>query len=234
METHSQNYKIRLGIFVLGGLALFAIGTFIIGKQKNLFNPVFSLYTTFYNVSGLQVGCNIRFSGTNVGTVDNVMIINDSTVKVEMLIRKEVKIFIKNDCRVAISTEGLMGDKLLLITQGSSNAPLAKDGQFLASIEPVEIDDLIASLSLTAAYVEVITENLAEVMLDINGGKGTISRLIKDSTFANDFNQTLVNLKRSSKGLDENMQAAKHNFLLRGYYKNKNKKALQKGKEAKK
>lgn len=221
METHSQNYKIRLGLFIIGGLALFTIGTFIIGKQKNLFNPVYRLHTTFYNVSGLQVGCIIRFSGTNVGTVDNVVIINDSTVKVEMLIRNEVKKFIKNDCQVAISTEGLMGSKMLVITQGSTDAPLAKSGQYLSSIEPVEIDDLIASLSLTASYVEVISLNLAEIMYNINEGKGTIGQLIKDSTFADDFNQTLMNLKSSSKSLDENMEAAKHNILLRGYFKDK-------------
>ena len=53
METHTQKFKIRLGLFIAGGLALFVIAIFIIGKQKNLFNPVFKLTTTFYNVSGL-------------------------------------------------------------------------------------------------------------------------------------------------------------------------------------
>ena len=91
METHTQKFKIRLGLFIAGGLALFVIAIFIIGKQKNLFNPVFKLTTTFYNVSGLQVGNNIRFSGINVGTVDNIDIINDSTVRVDMLIKKEVQ-----------------------------------------------------------------------------------------------------------------------------------------------
>src|SRR5450759_3431233 len=89
MDTYSQNFKIRLGLFVAGGLTLFVLAIFIIGKQKNLFNPVFRLNTTFYNISGLQVGNNIRFSGIDVGTVDDINILNDSTVKVVMLIRKE-------------------------------------------------------------------------------------------------------------------------------------------------
>jgi phospholipid/cholesterol/gamma-HCH transport system substrate-binding protein len=88
MDTHSQKFKIRLGLFVAGGIALFVLAVFIIGKQKNLFNPVYKLTTTYHNVSGLQVGNNIRFSGINVGTVDNINIINDSTVEVEMLIKK--------------------------------------------------------------------------------------------------------------------------------------------------
>jgi phospholipid/cholesterol/gamma-HCH transport system substrate-binding protein len=90
METHSDKFKIRLGLFVTGGLVLFVLAIFIIGKQKNMFNPVYKLSSTFYNVSGLQVGNNIRFSGINVGTVDNITIISDSTVRVDMLIKTEV------------------------------------------------------------------------------------------------------------------------------------------------
>ena len=77
MDTHSQKFKIRLGLFIIGGLVIFVFAIFLIGKQKNLFNPVFKLTTTFNNISGLQVGNNIRFSGINVGTVDNINIIND-------------------------------------------------------------------------------------------------------------------------------------------------------------
>ena len=111
METHSQKFKLRLGLFITGGLAIFFLAIFIIGKQKNLFNPVIKLTANFYNVSGLQVGNNIRFSGINVGTVDNIRIINDSTVKVDLWIRSDVRQFIKSDCEVAIGSEGLIGDQ---------------------------------------------------------------------------------------------------------------------------
>ncbi len=221
MENHSQKFKIRLGFFVAGGLAIFVLAIFIIGRQKNLFNPVFKLTTTFYNVSGLQVGNNIRFSGINVGTVDNIVIINDSTVRVDMLIRKEVHKFIKSDCQVAIGSEGIIGDRLLVISQGSTDAPLAKEGQKLLSTEPVETDAIMASLEVTAANAEVISEQLADIMSNINGGEGTLGRLIQDTTIANNLDQTIQNLKTSSKGLDENMKAVKHNIFLKGYFKKK-------------
>jgi phospholipid/cholesterol/gamma-HCH transport system substrate-binding protein len=223
MDTYTQKFKVRLGLFVAVGLAIFVIAIFIIGKQKNLFNPVFKLTSTFYNVSGLQVGNNIRFSGINVGTVDNLNIINDSTVKVVMLIRKEVQQFIKTDCQVAIGSEGLIGSKLLIISQGSSDAPLVKEGQQLDSTEPVEMDAIMASLKITS-------DNLAEIMIKINGGTGALGRLISDSTFAGNLNQTVVNLRNSSKGLNENMNAAKENFLLKGYF-NRKAKAAQKKKD---
>lgn len=231
MDTYTNKFKIRLGLFVAGGLTLFVLAIFVIGKQKNLFNPVFKLTSTFYNVSGLQVGNNIRFSGINVGTVDNISIINDSTVRVDMLIKKDVKQFIKSDCGVAIGSEGLIGDRLLVITQGSSDAALAKEGQQLASAEPVETDAIMASLQITAGNAEIISQQLAEIMLKINSGNGTLGRLIQDSTIAENFNQTMVNLKKSTKGLNENMEAAKHNFLLKGYF-NKKAKATEKTKKA--
>ncbi|MFA6582350.1 MAG: MlaD family protein, partial [Paludibacter sp.] len=124
MENHTQNFKIRLGLFVAAGLGLFVLAIFIIGKQKNLFNPVFKLTTTFSNVSGLQVGNNVRFSGINVGTVDNIVLINDTAVRVDLMIKKDVWQFIKSDCKVTIGSEGIIGDKLLILTQGSSEAPL--------------------------------------------------------------------------------------------------------------
>jgi len=232
MDAHTQKFKVRLGLFVTGGLALFVITVFIIGKQKNLFNPVFNLTTTFYNVSGLQVGNNIRFSGINVGTVDNISIINDSTVKVNMVIRKNVKQFIKSDCEVAIGSEGIIGDRLLIITQGSTNAPEVKDGQHLSSIEPVETDAIMASLKVTASNTEIITQQLAEIMLKINNGNGTLGRLLQDSTMAENFNMTMMNLKNSSRGLNENMEAVKSNILLKGYFNKRTKAAEKKKKDA--
>jgi len=230
MNTHTEKFKIRLGLFVAGGLALFVLAIFIIGKQKNLFNPVFKLTTTFYNVSGLQVGNIILFSGINVGTVDNIVIINDSTVKVDMLIKKDVQKFIKSDCEAGIGSSGIIGDRVLIVTQGSNDAAVVKDGQKIISNEPVETDAIITSLKVTADNAEIISDQLAEIMVKLNSGNGTLGRLIQDSTIAENINQTIVNLKKSSKGLDENMEAAKHNFLLRGFFKKKAKAAEEKKK----
>ena len=230
MDTHTQKFKVRLGLFIAGGIILFLGTIFIIGRQNNLFNPVFRLTTAFHSISGLQVGNNVRFSGINVGTVDNINIINDSTVQVDMLIRKQVQKFIKEDCEAAIGSEGIIGDRLLIISQGTNGAPVIKDGQELASIEPVETDAIMASLKISAGNAEIITEQLAYIMLKINGGKGTLGRLIQDSSIANNLSQTMTNLNKSSKGLNENMEAAKHNFLLKGYF-NKKEKAAEKAKQ---
>jgi phospholipid/cholesterol/gamma-HCH transport system substrate-binding protein len=222
METHTK-FASRLGIFVLVGLALLVAGIFYIGKQKHLFNPVFSINTTFKNISGLEIGNNVRFSGINVGTVENIRIIDDSTVKVYLIIDKDVQQFIKSDSYIKITSDGLIGDKIANITQGTPKGRQVMEGQHLPSIEPLETDAIMANLSATGENATIISGELAEILHKVNTGNGTIGRLLHDSTIAENINQTIRNLKRSSKGLDENMEAAKHNILLRGFFKKKDK-----------
>lgn len=232
MKNHTSQFKIRLGLFILVGIGLFVLGIFIIGKQKNLFNPVFKLTANFRNVSGLQVGNNIRFSGISIGTVDNVAIINDSTVRVEMLIKKEVQKFIKTDTKASVGSEGIIGDKIVVLSQGNSSNKIVKEGQMIASTEPIETDAILKSVKVTAENAAIATAEIATLVKKINNGEGTLGRLIQDKTMADNIDKTIVNLKKSSKGLNENMEAAKSNFLLRGYFKKKEKNEAKAKEEA--
>lgn len=234
MEAKTQNFKVRLGIFIAVGLVLFVLAIFIIGKQKNLFDPVIKLTTRFHNVGGLQVGSTVRFSGINIGTVDNIRIVNDSTVKVDLLIKKDVQRFIRADSEAGIGSEGIIGDKILVLSQGSPTAKIAVDGQSIPSSEPVETDAIMASLQVTADNAAVATGEITEILQKVNSGKGTLGKLIQDPTMANNIDKTILNLRKSTKGLDENMEAAKDNFLLRGYFKKKQKAAEKAKKEAEK
>lgn len=221
MNVHTEKFKLRLGLFVLGGLLLFVAAIFVIGKQNYLFDPVIKVSTKFYNVSGLQVGNNVRFSGINVGTVDEIRVINDSTVQVDMLIQQSMQQFIKVDSKVSIGSDGLIGDRILLITQGGAGSKTIKDGQFISSFEPIETDDILEGLQISVLNAEIITHELAEILIKINNGEGTLGRLIQDTTMADNISKTIENLKSSSKGLDENMDAVKDNVLLRGHFRRK-------------
>jgi len=234
MEAKTQNFKVRLGLFIAVGLALFVLAIFIIGKQKNLFDPVIKITTRFQNVGGLQVGSTVRFSGINVGTVDNIRIVNDSTVKVDFVIKKDVQRFIRADSQAGIGSEGLIGDKILVLSQGSPTANIVKNGQSIPSSEPIETDAIMASLQITADNAAVATGEITEILQKVNSGQGTLGKLIQDPTMANNIDKTILNLRKSTKGLDENMEAAKDNFLLRGYFKKKEKAAAKAKKEAEK
>lgn len=226
----TTRFKTRLGMFVATGLALFIAAIFYIGRQKHLFNPVFTIHSLFKDINGLEIGNNVRFSGINVGTVDNIEIINDTTVRVSVIVDKDIQKFIKTDCRIAIGSEGLIGDKIINITQGKA-AEMVKEGQYLLSNPPLQTDAILASLKVTAGNAEVISDELAQILYKVNSGKGTFGMLINDSNMATNISTTINNLKRSTKGLDENMEAAKHNILLRGYFKKKKDDAKDKANE---
>ncbi len=227
----STDYIWKLGMFISVGLILLTIGIYIIGSQKNLFNPVFRMKTIFTDVSGLKVGNNVRFSGINVGTIDNITITSDTTVQVEFIVQKEVQKFVRKDSRAGIGSEGLMGDKVLIITPGSNNSLQADENDFIFSDKPTDMEEIMASVKISADNIEIITDQLARITYNINNGKGAIARLIKDDKFANQLNQTMSNLQEGSKSMTENMEAAKSNILLRGYFKKKKKEQEKKEKE---
>src|SRR3954467_4095051 len=117
MRTTSSQ-KIKIGLFAFAGLLILVLAVFFIGNQKGLFNSTFNVYGRFKNVSGLQVGNNVRFAGINVGVVQSINIVTDSSVRVYLTLNKSVKKFIKKDSKLSIGSDGLMGDKLVVIAPG--------------------------------------------------------------------------------------------------------------------
>jgi phospholipid/cholesterol/gamma-HCH transport system substrate-binding protein len=232
----SSSYRIKLGIFVSIGLALFIFAIFWIGRQKHLFNQTFSLSAVFTSVSGLQVGNNVRFSGINIGTVENVEIRNDTSIRVQMVVDQSVQKFIKKDSYAVIGSEGLMGDRIISLSQGTPLSESVKNNDMVRSLDPVETDEIIANLKVTTDNAAVITDQLAEIMIKINSGRGTLGRLIEDTTIAESFERTIANLKEGTKGFSDNMEAAQSNFLLKGFFKRKQKEQerLQKEKQEQK
>src|SRR5450432_4223096 len=228
----SGGLKWKLGLFIVVGLVFLVLGLFFIGKQKNLFVSVFQLKAVFSNVSGLKTGNNVRFGGIVVGTVEGIQLVTDTSVLVNMSIKTEVRKFIKQDASASIGSDGLVGDRVVLISPGTMNKEPVKDNEILISHAPVETEQILAGLKTSADNAALITQQLAEVAYKVNHGHGIIARLLGDSSMGNNLNATMVNLKKGSAGLNENMEAAKHNFLLRGYFKKKKKEEDKKKKEA--
>lgn len=230
MKKNVEN-KIKLGVFVFIGIALFIIGIYFIGDRQQLFSSTFRIKAMFKDVNGLKIGNNVQFSGINVGTIENIEIITDSSVRVDVTIEENTRKFIKKNSMAIIGSEGLMGNKIMTITSGTNDQKTIEDNDFIKTIIPVSIDDILIKIKVTADNAAIISDQLAEVLLKVNSGNGTIGRLLQDTTIAENINETIINLKRSTKGLDENMEAAKHNILLKGYFKDKEREAEKKKKE---
>ena len=228
-----SGYTWKLGMFVAIGLLLFIMAIYFIGKQKNLFGSTFHISSRFKTVSGLEVGNNVRFSGINIGTVEEIRLINDSSVVVLMVIKDDVRKFIKTDARASIGSDGLMGDKVLTISPGIKSQKIIENNGAIASIDGIEMQDIMKSVKKSVDNVGVISDELATFSHSMNNGNGALARLVRDDKMANSVSNTLSNLESGTKGFSDNMEAAKNNFLLRGYFRKKEKEKEKRKEEAK-
>jgi phospholipid/cholesterol/gamma-HCH transport system substrate-binding protein len=240
--------KIKLGGFTLLGILILIGGIFSIGSKKNMFSRNFLIFGMFKNISGLQVGNVVRFAGINIGSVTSINIENDTTIRIGMRLKEKVHPFLKKDAMASIGTDGLMGDKLVNISPGfgKENRLLEHRG-YIRTVNPVEFDKIINRISNVADNAEMITSSLANISKQINSGKGSIGRLIYSDSLergiegtvksahetiksahatlntvheaAKSAHETIDKAQVGVESFNQNMEAMKHNILLKGYYK---------------
>jgi phospholipid/cholesterol/gamma-HCH transport system substrate-binding protein len=197
MEKNSTN-KIKLGIFISLGMLILILGVYFIGERQQMFRSTFRLNGVFKNVSGLQIGNNVRLLGVNVGTIDNITIISDTLVNVEIMIDEDARQFIKKDAIASIGSEGLMGNKALIINPGTGRKKRIENGGLIATSMPIDIDSILSKVKTTIDYTAEITGDLASMTKNIESGKGTIGKLIMDQEWRQKFESTFTNLENGS------------------------------------
>jgi phospholipid/cholesterol/gamma-HCH transport system substrate-binding protein len=215
--------KIKLGIFVFLSVLAFILGIYFVGERQQLFNSTFQVSGIFKDINGLQVGNNVRFSGINVGIIENIEQITDSTVRVDMLINEDSRKFIKTNAKAIVGSDGLMGNKIMVILPGAPGKSALKNNDTLETAQPIGLDDILFKIKRTSDNAADITDDLSAIIGDIRDGKGTIGKLFQDTTFAQTVDDALVNIKQGAGGFKKNMDAASHNILLKGFFKKKTK-----------
>jgi phospholipid/cholesterol/gamma-HCH transport system substrate-binding protein len=211
MKKNTSN-KIKLGIFTSLGILVLILAIYFIGERQQLFRSTFHLTGVFKDVAGLQAGSNVRFSGVNVGTVDNIQIVSDTSVKVEILVDESTRKFIKKDALASIGSEGLMGNKILIIIPGTGGKKEIENNDMVETVQPIDMDDVMSSLKKTIDNASNITTNLSSITSNIQSGKGTIGRLLMDHSLAQNFESSIVNLKQGLFGLKNLMDDTKISF----------------------
>ena len=206
----------RLGLFIVAGLAVLVTGVFLIGSRESLFQATYHLKAEFQNVAGLADGADVRVGGLHQGSVKRIQLPNrpDGKVTVTMDLDKATHDVLKK-------SEGLIGDKYVEISFGSDGGAQLKDGDTIASEPPVDMsnlvkkaDGLLDTAKTAVTDLDGTASNLKSISAKINDGKGTVGALINDKTI----------YQKASAGataLNEDMEALKHNFLLRGFFKNR-------------
>ena len=201
--SKEQGYIVRLGMFVTIAAILLTTGVYLIGVNQNLFGSSVRISSVFSNVSGLQAGNNVRFGGVNVGTVEDIVIVNDSTLRVKMKIGEEVATHIKKDAIASIGSDGLVGNMVVNINFGKGNMPTIEDGDILPSYSRLETADLLNTLGKTNENIAIFSNDLIRITEKIDKGKGTIAMLLNDSMMASDLRHSIKNIQLTTAYLNK-------------------------------
>jgi phospholipid/cholesterol/gamma-HCH transport system substrate-binding protein len=227
----------RLGAFIVVTLAMLVAGIFIIGSKQYLFSSTYKLKAQFDNVVGLDSGADVRVGGVHSGTVSSIVLPHKPGEKVLVImdLGKSTHEIIKQDSVATIETEGLLGNQYLAISFGSAGKADVRDGDTIASEAPLQMSDLLEKTSgiLDSSQQAIqnatrATANIDSISAKINTGQGTVGALVNDKQLYSNLEQTTTTLNNTMlqaqagvTDFQENMEALKHNFFVRGYFKNR-------------
>jgi len=194
----SNSEKLKLGVFVILGTVLLVVAVYLIGNKQNLFGNTFEIHTIFKNVNGLQSGNNVRFSGVAVGTVRSIEMMNDTSIRVNMIIDDKMLEHIRQNSVATVGSDGLVGSMLINIVPGKGTAPLIEPGDMLRSYSKIATEDMMTTLSVTNENAALLTVDLLTISQSIISGKGTLGMLLNDTVMAADLRRTLTELRATS------------------------------------
>jgi len=227
----------RLGAFIVTTLAILVVGIFIIGGKQYLFSSTYQLKAQFDNVVGLDAGGDVRVGGVHSGTIRSIVLPHKPGEKVTVImdLGKSTHEIIKQDSVATIETEGLLGNQFLAISFGSAGSGDVRNGDLIASEPPLEMSDLFQKTSkiLDGSQQAIqnatrATANLDSISAKIDRGEGTAGALVNDKALYTNLERTTAAMRdtmaQAQAGVtdfQENMEAMKHNFFLRGYFKSR-------------
>ena len=197
MQNNNKR-AVTVGIFIFLGLLIFIAGILTLGGQKNTFQKKITINAIFDDVSGLQTGNNVWFSGVKIGTVKNMMFHGSSQVEVIMNIDKKAQQYIRKDAKAKISSEGFIGNKLVVIYGGSTKAAPIEENDVLGVEAGLSTDEIMATFQENNRNLLDITSNFKLISKRIADGEGSLGKLIKDEELANSLESTVAGLRQAS------------------------------------
>lgn len=197
MITLKNNRPVIIGIFILLGIVILVVTIFTLGGQQKTFVRSFTINAVFKDVGGLQDGGNIWFSGVKVGTIKKISFYGDSQVQVAMSIELNAQSHIHKDAKAKIGSDGLIGNKIVIIYGGTASMPQVEKDDFLSVETAISTDDMLATLQENNKNLLEITKNFKSISKKIDTGQGALATLLNDPTMANKLGATVDNLQQT-------------------------------------
>ena len=201
MKATQNKRTVIVGLFSFFAILILIIGVLTLGGRKNAFEKTITLNATFNDVSGLQKGNNVWFAGIKVGTVNNVDFADNGRIDVEMKIKKHSMEHIHKDAKVKIGSDGLIGNKIVIIYGGSIAAFPIRSGDTLVSEMPLNSAQMMNTLDESNQNLSAITSNLKTVSKKLVDGEGTLGQLFSEDSLANQLKITAARLQFASENM---------------------------------
>ena len=203
MKVTNNQRAVVIGIFIFLGLAIFILTILTLGSQKKTFEKSITVKAFFNNVNGLQKGNNIWFSGVKVGTIKKVSLQGSGRVEVDMSIEEQSVKYIPKDAKAKLSSDGLIGNKIIEIYGGTSGTPKIEAGDVLNNDKLLNTDEMMNTLSKNNDNLLDITNDFKMISSRLADGKGSVGKLLTDETMYDQLNATASILKRVSDNLEK-------------------------------
>ena len=187
-----------VGIFIFLGIVYLLSGILAVGNLHSTFVRKIRLTAVFDDVNGLQPGNNIWFSGVKIGTVDKLHFFGDSQVRVGLKIEEKAQQYIRKDAKVKISTDGLIGNKIVVIYDGTPAAGAVEDGDTLAIENLASTEEMMATLQKNNQNLLAITTDFKTISKKLVDGEGSIGKLLNDNDLYTSLDHTMASLQRSA------------------------------------
>jgi phospholipid/cholesterol/gamma-HCH transport system substrate-binding protein len=198
MSEINNKKRVAVGVFLFIGLAILVVGIFTIGGQRKAFVKTFAIKAIFDDVEGLQSGNNVWLSGMKIGSVKRVAFYRNSQVEITLNIEKEAQAHIRKDARARISTDGLVGNKIVVITGGTPDSPPIAENDILQSEHIAGMQDMMTTLQANNTNLLEITGNLKTISRKLTTPQGTLGALINDPSIADHLKASIGNLQAAS------------------------------------
>jgi phospholipid/cholesterol/gamma-HCH transport system substrate-binding protein len=196
MESNKR--AVIVGIFIIVGLAFLVAGILVVGNLRETFKRKISLYAVFEDVGGLKEGNNIWFSGVKVGTVNNIKFYGRSQVSVTLNVETTAQPYIRKDAKVSISTDGLIGNKIIVITGGSAKKPQVDEGDTLKVQQTFSSDDMMNTLQENNKTLSQILDDFKVISSKLAMGQGNAGKFLHDSAVYMNIEAASASLQSAS------------------------------------
>ena len=188
---------LKIGIFVLAGFIILIVFIFYLGSNKKLFSSTALLHARFQTVSNLRPGAEVDMVGINVGSVESIQLPRNSrdSVTVTFKVLTDALKLIHTDSKAVITTQGLIGDKLINVTMGSDSTPAIPPGSTLHGQAPQDFTKIYDTLSAVVAQLDSVALSATQLVSKISNGNGTLGKLVNDSSLYNNANAMLASAR---------------------------------------